>query len=255
MITLAVACSHLVLSPHYQRETPAYINGRLFISIRLLVPWSYTWRLPSFAAKFWRSSTPDHDRITLPSCMNRFWKYCGIHPGCRQSLAVDLCCGSGISTKPLAQHFDRVIGIDLSQAQIDNAKTDLPNIQFRVGPGEDLPFLTNESVDLITIATGLHWLNKDHAFAEIKRVLRSRGVFAACAYGSVRVDCALADHHLQDVSWKIPPSPYHMSHCLPWNSKSLLKLSNSCRNFCTLGFPFCLLVAPPEEIASSSKLM
>ena len=113
-------------------------------------------------------------RPDYPSKLHeQIWEYCGIHPGCRQSLAVDLVCGTGISTRPLAEHFDRVIGIDLSQAQIDNAKTDLPNIQFRVGPGEDLSFLTNESVDLITTANGLHWLNTEHVFAEIKRVLAS----------------------------------------------------------------------------------
>ena len=133
------------------------------------------------------------------------WEYCGIQPGCKNPLAVDLACGTGISTVPLAEHFDRVIGIDLSQAQIDNAKKDLPNIQFRVGPGEDLSFLTNESVDLITTANGLHWFNKDHLFAEIKRVLRPRGVFAAYAYGFVRVDCELANQHLHNVSWKILP--------------------------------------------------
>ena len=135
----------------------------------------------------------------------QIWEYCGIQSGCRKSLAVDLACGTGISTMPLAEHFDRVIGIDLSQAQIDNAKKDLPNIQFRVGPGEDLSFLTNESVDLITTANGLHWFNKDHVFAEIKRVLRPRGVFAAYAYGFVRVDCEPANQHLHYVSWKILP--------------------------------------------------
>ena len=134
----------------------------------------------------------------------QIWEYCGIHPGCRQSLAVDLACGTGISTRPLAEHFDHVIGVDLSKAQIDNAKTDLPNIQFRVGPGEDLSFLTNESVDLITTANGLHWFNTEHVFAEIKRVLRPRGVFAAYGYNSVWVDCEQAVQHLQDVRWKIP---------------------------------------------------
>ena len=82
------------------------------------------------------------------------WEYCDLQPGCRQSLAVDLTCGTGISTRPLAEHFDRVIGIDISQAQIDNAQTDLPNVEYRVGPAEDLSFLPDGSVDLITCAAG-----------------------------------------------------------------------------------------------------
>ena len=174
-------------------------------SIRLLVPWSYTWRLPSFAAKFWRSSTPDHDRITLPSCMNRFWKYCGIQPGCQQPLAVDLCCGTGISTRPLAEHFDRVIGIDISQAQIDIAQTDLQNVKYSLGPAEDLSFLPDECVDLITCATGMHWLNREKLFAEVERVLRPCGVFVAYAHGLFHLDNVVANQYLQEVrkSWSL----------------------------------------------------
>ena len=128
-------------------------------------------------------------------------KYCDIQPGCRQSLAIDLACGTGKSTRPLAEHFDRVIGIDISQGQIDNAQTDLPNVDFRVGPAEDLSFLPDESVDLITCGTGLHWLNMDKLFPDVKRVLRCGGAFVAYSYGPLTLDCESANQHLHDVSW------------------------------------------------------
>ena len=113
--------------------------------------------------------------------------YCRIEPGSQQPLAVDLACGPGISTRPLTKHFSRVIGIDISQAQIENAPK-IPNVEFRVGPAEDLSFLPEESVDLIATGSGLHWLNKDHLFTEVQRVLRPAGTFAAYAYGLPRVD-------------------------------------------------------------------
>ena len=36
-------------------------------------------------------------------------------------LAVDVGCGSGQSTEPLADHFKEVIGVDISQEQINKA--------------------------------------------------------------------------------------------------------------------------------------
>ena len=133
------------------------------------------------------------------------WEYCGIQPGCRQPLAVDLCCGTGISSRPLAEHFDRVIGIDISQAQIDIAQTDLQNVKYCLGPTEDLSFLPDECVDLITCATGMHWLNREKLFSEVERVLRPCGVFVAYAHGLFHLDNVMANQYLQEVrkSWSL----------------------------------------------------
>ena len=48
-------------------------------------------------------------------------------------VAVDVGCGSGQSTRPLAPHFEKVIGIDVSEAQIAAARqTDNPsNVEYR----------------------------------------------------------------------------------------------------------------------------
>ncbi len=38
------------------------------------------------------------------------------------SLAVDVGCGTGISTRPLVEYFNQVIACDISQSQIEKAK-------------------------------------------------------------------------------------------------------------------------------------
>ena len=81
--------------------------------------------------------------------------YCGITPGHQQSLAVDLACGPGNSTRPLVGRFHRVIGIDISQDQIIEARKSLTTAEFRLGQAEDLSFLGEHSVDLITCFLGL----------------------------------------------------------------------------------------------------
>lgn len=49
-------------------------------------------------------------------------------------LCVDLGCGSGQSAGPLAPHFASVVGVDVSQPQLDVAAQELkhlPNVSFR----------------------------------------------------------------------------------------------------------------------------
>ncbi len=48
------------------------------------------------------------------------------------SLAVDVGCGTGISTRPLVEYFDHVIGCDVSQSQIAKA--------IEMGTSEKLSF-------------------------------------------------------------------------------------------------------------------
>ncbi|XP_050698556.1 uncharacterized protein LOC126986443 isoform X2 [Eriocheir sinensis] len=67
-------------------------------------------------------------------------------------LCVDLGCGSGQSMGPLAPHFPSVVGVDVSQPQLDMAAQELKhlsNVSFRVGSAEGLPFGAN-SVSLVT---------------------------------------------------------------------------------------------------------
>ena len=106
-------------------------------------------------------------------------------------LAVDVACGSGQSTFCLKETFQQVVGVDISKAQIEEANSkckaeNVDNIEFRVGNGMDLPF-ENESVDVITIAQALHWLDIDKFFTECKRVLKNKGCLAVYGYGNVCV--------------------------------------------------------------------
>ena len=106
-------------------------------------------------------------------------------------LAVDVACGSGQSTFHLKDTFKRIIGVDISKAQIEEANSkckakNIDNIEFRVGNGTELPFV-GESVDVVTIAQALHWLDVDRFFSECKRVLKNKGCLAVYGYGNVQV--------------------------------------------------------------------
>ena len=47
-------------------------------------------------------------------------------------LAIDVGCGTGISTKLMAKYFDRIIGVDVSEAQISEAinNNQYDNVEF-----------------------------------------------------------------------------------------------------------------------------
>ena len=99
-----------------------------------------------------------------------------------RKLAIDLACGSGQSSVPIAKYFLEVIGVDISQSQIKYAPKDVSNVRYKVGPGENLDFVEDGSVDLVLTVAALHWLEFPEVFEEVKRVLRKGGVFCAAEY-------------------------------------------------------------------------
>ena len=120
-------------------------------------------------------------------------------------LAVDVGCGSGQSTRPLCRYFRHVIGSDVSQEQIKSAISQTDDsegakLSFHTGPGEDLSFIKDSSVDLLTIAQALHWLNLDTFYAEVMRVLKPGGVFAAYGYGNNVLDVPEAERLQHEVN-------------------------------------------------------
>ncbi|XP_066491021.1 putative methyltransferase DDB_G0268948 [Tiliqua scincoides] len=98
-------------------------------------------------------------------------------------LAVDVGCGSGQSTWVLASRFEKVVGTDISEAQIEAAKQAAhpPNISYLVCPAEDLPF-EDASVDVITAFAAAHWFGVSRFMGEVDRVLKPSGCVAFSSY-------------------------------------------------------------------------
>ena len=102
--------------------------------------------------------------------------------------AWDCATGNGQAALGLADHFARILATDASAAQLAHA---LPHerVTYREARAESSG-LPAESVDLVTVAQALHWLDLDPFFAEAKRVLVPGGVIAAWSYGSASPDAA-----------------------------------------------------------------
>uniref|UniRef100_A0A803XW22 Methyltransferase type 11 domain-containing protein n=1 Tax=Meleagris gallopavo TaxID=9103 RepID=A0A803XW22_MELGA len=103
-------------------------------------------------------------------------------PSCTQ-LAVDVGCGSGQGTAFLAERFTKVVGTDISHAQIQEATAapSPPNISYLVCPAEELPF-EDASVDFLASFTAAHWFDIGKFMNEAKRVLRPGGCVAISTY-------------------------------------------------------------------------
>ncbi|KAM3585355.1 uncharacterized protein V6R79_015108 [Siganus canaliculatus] len=99
------------------------------------------------------------------------------------SLAVDVGCGSGQGTTLLAPYFTKVVGTDISPAQLETALANSrpPNVSYRQSPAEELPFASGE-VDLVTAMTAAHWFDRPKFLQEADRILRPGGVLAMISY-------------------------------------------------------------------------
>ncbi|MHB8599271.1 MAG: class I SAM-dependent methyltransferase [Ktedonobacteraceae bacterium] len=105
------------------------------------------------------------------------------HPHC----IVDIGSGTGLSTTVWAEVADTVIGIEPNtdmrrQAEHrTHALANVRNITYRDGISSKTN-LPDESADIVTCSQSLHWMEPAPTFAEIARILRPGGVFAAYDY-------------------------------------------------------------------------
>ncbi len=87
--------------------------------------------------------------------------------------ALDVACGTGMSTVALAEHARHVTGIDVSPAMMRAARQ-APNVTYCFASAELLP-LRADSIDAVTCCSGIHWFDQTRFFAELRRVLRPAG--------------------------------------------------------------------------------
>ena len=108
------------------------------------------------------------------------------NPNCNFGTMLDVACGSGQATLMWKNDFKMIHGIDKSAEQISHAPTDQPHVTFSVDCATDLKF-DDSSVDLITVATALHWLDRESFYTEVQRVLKPGGVLAAFAHNMLKL--------------------------------------------------------------------
>jgi SAM-dependent methyltransferase len=129
-------------------------------------------------------------------------------------VALDLGCGSGVSTKALIGFARRCIGLEPAEAMLKWASTLVPTADFVVGAAEAIP-LRDRSVDLITAAGSLNYANLDLFFPEAARVLTPQGVLVVYDFSPGRTfrDAAGLDEWFSSFYNRYPP-PAHEGQTL-----------------------------------------
>jgi SAM-dependent methyltransferase len=70
--------------------------------------------------------------------------------------ALDAGCGSGRHTLALADHFEEIVGVDISQPLIDLARHQRPHPRVRYQVGDLLAITNPDPFDLVLSSTTLH---------------------------------------------------------------------------------------------------
>jgi ubiquinone/menaquinone biosynthesis C-methylase UbiE len=107
----------------------------------------------------------------------------------RRTLAVDCATGNGQAAVALAAHFDEVLGVDASDAQLAQAQPH-PRVRYERALAEALP-VADGQVALVAVAQAIHWFDFDRFHAECRRVLMPGGVLAAWTYTVFRAGGAI----------------------------------------------------------------
>jgi SAM-dependent methyltransferase len=116
------------------------------------------------AARRHASARPYYHRVALSLAARQL----GIS---RARLAVDVGCGTGLSTRAVLGLAERVIAVDASAAML-RAVRPQPRACYLLAAAEQLP-VRDAAADLASAGAAFHWFDQPRALAELARVLRT----------------------------------------------------------------------------------
>ena len=120
---------------------------------------------------WWQALWPDPGNVLVEM---------GVKPG---TVAVDLCCGDGLFTAPLARIVDRVHAIEIDPHLLDRARSlvaaaGLTNCHFIVADAMALDAVVPEPVDYVFLANTFHGVPDQPGLARaVAAILKPKGQF------------------------------------------------------------------------------
>jgi SAM-dependent methyltransferase len=117
----------------------------------------------------------------------------GIFGLTHDDLAVDVGCGTGQLTLPMAARVRAVIGVDPERDMLQRAReaardAGVANVTWMLGADIDLPtiraLLGDGSVGVVTVGQALHWMDYRTLFANVAPLLRPGGGIAVVTNGT-----------------------------------------------------------------------
>jgi ubiquinone/menaquinone biosynthesis C-methylase UbiE len=106
-----------------------------------------------------------------------------------RALVVDCATGNGQAAIALAEHFDAVVAVDGSRAQLGRAQPH-PGVRYELAVAEHLP-VPDASVSLVAAAQAVHWFDFDRFHAECRRILKPDGAIAVWTYEKLQAGPAI----------------------------------------------------------------
>jgi ubiquinone/menaquinone biosynthesis C-methylase UbiE len=135
--------------------------------------------------------------------------------------ALDIACGTGLSTKALSEIAVNVYGTDTSQEMLKLALQS-DTINYSIASAEQQPFADNY-FDLITVSSAVHWFDIDKFLIEANRLLKSKSWLVL--YENYFISEMLGYEHFTD--WfrnvylkKYPSPPRHDTYS--WTIENLI---------------------------------
>jgi trans-aconitate methyltransferase len=102
-------------------------------------------------------------------------------PADHRHCALDLGAGTGKATGPLAEYFSEIVAVEPDRRMAEKILKAAPRAMVCISSAEDFS-QPDASVDLVNIATALHWMDVPRVMENVTRWLRHDGILAV--YGS-----------------------------------------------------------------------